>query len=148
MSDRLLTPYTPSEESLHSFNKLTREAWGGHAVQEMRTHDEERRFFLLHNLDTEAYAASMAEVPIAVSARIRYIKFGRVVEILTLGVDPALRNQGIGSQAVEELIEISKEKGARVMKVTALTTARSLYERQGFRATASNSAHTYLHRSL
>jgi ribosomal protein S18 acetylase RimI-like enzyme len=61
-----------------------------------------------------------------------------------LGVDPAARGRGVGRALVEGAIEVARERGKTVFRLTTtrmMTVARGMYERMGFQATPERDRH-------
>jgi len=99
-------------------------------------------FFAPHGLPREIVndEAENKSTHMAISDDSKLIAYGRITElesgcfqISQMVVCPKFQSQGYGTQLLNAIVRIAKNKGAKKIVLNARTTAIGLYRKQGFR---------------
>lgn len=129
----LFQPESPyDDEAVAQFNALRRDAIGLHQPKNRPTNAQEWALFHSSHQDAREYVASHEDTPIAVAARIRLTKQGRIANLLSIAVAPRLRSRSLGSQALQQIEQICHNERMRVIRVTALDSAQSFYKKHDY----------------
>lgn len=123
---------------IRQFNSLTKDALGMAKDTVPATREEELSYFEISTAG--GYLPYIGKLEgsdeLLVAARLRYRKYGSVINLATFAVAQEQRAKGIGTVALRYIVDVAqRDYGASVIKLTSISAATEFYLHNGFRST-------------